>query len=118
MTGRKLPQVLLVFSLTLLVGVGLVSFGKRLGEEASLEAQQRMAVVWPSLFALTVEDRVVVLKAAFQCRVHRMPVGATAADVAKCLRSGAREYDDKSEGREAPISEKLEVLLADTRRVK
>lgn len=107
------PRTLAIALAVIVVGgFAAVQIGYRLGTEASQEAQDRMSVLWPSVLALPVDDRVIVVKAAMTCEVHLLPTGASAAAVAACLRAGAREYDGRhADDKRGPITGRLEQLL-------
>lgn len=115
----KLPRIrtIAIFAgIAVLMGIAAVELGQYLGAQASEEAKARMTVLWPSVFALSSEDRLVVVKAAMTCRVHRLAVGANATEVAACLRAGAREHDDQVGEGAVPISRRLDALLVDAQR--
>ena len=73
---------------------------------------ERLELLWPGgVLALPEDDRVVLVKAAFHCHLHELPLPAQAADVAACLRAGAEKVDATSDRDQITSSERLEHLL-------
>ncbi|MES2264276.1 MAG: hypothetical protein V4724_37690 [Pseudomonadota bacterium] len=87
------------------MALAAVVFGKYVGHYAADEINVRLALIWPDLINMPMDDRVIIVRASIACNANHEPMRSDA--IAQCLRNGVKQMSHIDANAEKRLDELL-----------